>query len=241
MIFLLTLIVGLNITLLTVVMLGIRNIKKYILDCHSKTYCNLEDNITDSKSAVLNTLNDKDRKFDIIFNKLYDMSKYQENAKKELLDNILISSIQTVKPAVSQKDDNVQAAEKKDNVSVLMQISTDTNWNEIKSETNLKVLFRRYSSYFNDYEYLEEVLFKDRNYADLANIHKFTVRTENCLRNMNVHNLYQLLLRTPEEVARTRLVGRKCFQEINEKLQYICCHLGMSNREIFEAFSHYFN
>lgn len=131
LVFLHILIVILNITLLTVVVLGIRNIKRYILDCHSKTYCNLEDNIIDSKSAVLTIINEKkyDEKFDTIFNKLYEMSKYHETAQKELLNNILISSIQSTKPAFSQRKDN-GLAEKKDNVSVSMQISTDTNWNE---------------------------------------------------------------------------------------------------------------
>lgn len=235
--FLLALIVCLNISLLAVVVCGIRSIKRYILECHAKTYCNLEDKLTDSKSAmskyqetVLAVMNEK---FDDILNKLYD-------SRKELLDNILISSIQSTKPSFSQRKDNVPA-EKKDNVSVLMQISTNTNWNEIRSETNLKVLFRKYSSYFNDYEYLENLLFKDRKQSDLADIHRFTTRTENCLRRMSIYNLYHLLIKSPEEVAGTRLVGRKCFQEINEKLQAIGCHLGMKNSEIFEAFIHYFN
>lgn len=246
LIFLLTLIVGLNITLLTVVVLGIRNIKKIILDCHSKTYCNLEDNITDSKSAVLNAMTSSNtstkKEIDIIFNKLFEMSVWLENAEKVFSNNILLSSARQAqnKNAVVEKDNDV-STETMDNVEILMEISSGTNWDEIKNETNLKALFRKNSPYFQDYKYLEELLFMNRKHADLAVLDMFTIRTENCLSNMYVHNLYELLLKSPEDVIKTRLVGRKSFKEINKKLQSYGCHLGMNNREIFEAFSHYFN
>jgi DNA-directed RNA polymerase subunit alpha len=58
---------------------------------------------------------------------------------------------------------------------------------------------------------------------------ELSVRSSNCLRNINVKTIGDLSRLTEEEISKTKNFGKKSLQEIKEKLQEYGLTLGMKD------------
>ena len=56
---------------------------------------------------------------------------------------------------------------------------------------------------------------------------ELSVRSSNCLRNINVKTIGDLARLTEEEISKTKNFGKKSLQEIKDKLQEYGLNLGM--------------
>ena len=68
--------------------------------------------------------------------------------------------------------------------------------------------------------------FNDNLYLDVDEL-ELSVRSANCLRNANIHKIYQLVQRTESEMLKTKNFGRKSLNEIKELLSEMGLSLGM--------------
>ena len=56
---------------------------------------------------------------------------------------------------------------------------------------------------------------------------ELSVRSANCLKNADIHKIYQLVSKTEAEMLKTKNFGRKSLNEIKEVLTTMGLHLGM--------------
>jgi DNA-directed RNA polymerase subunit alpha len=56
---------------------------------------------------------------------------------------------------------------------------------------------------------------------------ELSVRSANCLKNADIHKIYQLVSRTESEMLKTKNFGRKSLNEIKEVLTEMGLSLGM--------------
>ena len=68
--------------------------------------------------------------------------------------------------------------------------------------------------------------FNDNLYLDVDEL-ELSVRSANCLRNANIHKIYQLVQKTESEMLKTKNFGRKSLNEIKELLSEMGLSLGM--------------
>ena len=69
-------------------------------------------------------------------------------------------------------------------------------------------------------------LFNENLYLDVDEL-ELSVRSANCLRNANIHKIYQLVQKTESEMLKTKNFGRKSLNEIKELLSEMGLSLGM--------------
>ena len=68
--------------------------------------------------------------------------------------------------------------------------------------------------------------FNENLYLDVDEL-ELSVRSANCLRNANIHKIYQLVQKTESEMLKTKNFGRKSLNEIKELLSEMGLSLGM--------------
>ena len=68
--------------------------------------------------------------------------------------------------------------------------------------------------------------FNEHLYLDVDEL-ELSVRSANCLRNANIHTIYQLVQKTEAEMLKTKNFGRKSLNEIKELLSEMGLSLGM--------------
>ncbi len=68
--------------------------------------------------------------------------------------------------------------------------------------------------------------FNENLYLDVDEL-ELSVRSANCLRNANIHKIYQLVQKTEAEMLKTKNFGRKSLNEIKELLSEMGLSLGM--------------
>ncbi len=79
----------------------------------------------------------------------------------------------------------------------------------------------------------ESAIFNDNLYRSVDEL-ELSVRSANCLKNAEIHKIYQLVQKTENEMLKTKNFGRKSLNEIKEVLTEMGLSLGMK-LEGFEA------
>ncbi len=72
----------------------------------------------------------------------------------------------------------------------------------------------------------EEPSFNDNLYRTVEEL-ELSVRSANCLKNANIHKIYQLVSKSDTEMLKTKNFGRKSLNEIKAVLTEMGLSLGM--------------
>jgi DNA-directed RNA polymerase subunit alpha len=75
-------------------------------------------------------------------------------------------------------------------------------------------------------EQVESVQFNENLFRSVEEL-ELSVRSANCLKNANIHKIYQLVSKTEGEMLRTKNFGRKSLNEIKDVLSEMGLSLGM--------------
>lgn len=151
---------------------------------------------------------------------------------------LAIDSIFSPIQRVSYLVGNARVGQKTDYDKLTMEVWTDGS---VRPENAVayaaKILKEQMNAFINfdedqepaPYEPAEEDAkqkFNENLYLDVDEL-ELSVRSANCLRNANIHKIYQLVQKTEAEMLKTKNFGRKSLNEIKELLSEMGLSLGM--------------
>ncbi len=151
---------------------------------------------------------------------------------------LTIDSVFSPVQRVSYLVGNARVGQKTDYDKLTLEVWTDGS---VKPESAVayaaKILKEQMSAFINFDEDKEPVplepdedeskqKFNEHLYLDVDEL-ELSVRSANCLRNANIHTIYQLVQKTEAEMLKTKNFGRKSLNEIKELLSEMGLSLGM--------------
>ena len=133
---------------------------------------------------------------------------------------------------------NARLGQRTDYDKLTMEVWTDGS---VKPEDTIafaaKILKEQMSVFINFDEEQEPTHFAKQEEMDKGNFNEnlyrsveeleLSVRSANCLKNANIHKIYQLVSKTEAEMLKTKNFGRKSLNEIKEVLSDMDLSLGM--------------
>ncbi len=167
----------------------------------------------------------------------YNLSEANKDPEAPI-GTLAIDSVFSPIQKVSYLVGNARVGQKTDYDKLTMEVWTDGS---VKPENAVayaaKILKEQMNAFINFDEDKEPVphepdedeskqKFNENLYLDVDEL-ELSVRSANCLRNANIHKIYQLVQRTEAEMLKTKNFGRKSLNEIKELLSEMGLSLGM--------------
>lgn len=167
----------------------------------------------------------------------YNLSEANKDPEAPI-GTLAIDSVFSPIQKVSYLVGNARVGQKTDYDKLTMEIWTDGS---VKPENAVayaaKILKEQMNAFINFDEDKEPIphepdedeskqKFNENLYLDVDEL-ELSVRSANCLRNANIHKIYQLVQRTEAEMLKTKNFGRKSLNEIKELLSEMGLSLGM--------------
>ncbi|MGM0403484.1 MAG: DNA-directed RNA polymerase subunit alpha [Thermodesulfobacteriota bacterium] len=167
----------------------------------------------------------------------YNLSEANKDPEAPI-GTLAIDSVFSPIQKVSYLVGNARVGQKTDYDKLTMEVWTDGS---VKPENAVayaaKILKEQMNAFINFDEDEEPIphepdedeskqKFNENLYLDVDEL-ELSVRSANCLRNADIHKIYQLVQRTEAEMLKTKNFGRKSLNEIKELLSEMGLSLGM--------------
>lgn len=193
--------------------------------------------------ATLSNKADLDFEIHVEFGRGYVPAENQEDAK-DMVGTLPIDSIFLPVRRVQWHVENTRVGQRSDYDKLVIEIWTDgTITPAVALAQAAKIAKEQYTVFINFDESLvmgdsafneEEARYLEilaQNVEDL----ELSVRSTNCLKAANIKTLGDLVIKTEDDVSKTRNFGKKSLDEIKDRLSEFSLSLGMTQRTVLEA------